>query len=238
MDSLGTVLAVWAHPDDEAYLSAGLLSLAARDGRSSAVVIATRGEAGSWDENRWPPADMGRLRTKEMEASLAVLGVSENYWLDYVDGTCETVEDAEGTAKVAAIIADVQPDTVLTFGPDGQTGHPDHLAVHRWTTAAFEQAAPPGARLHYSVVVAGPIEEHIPWLRSINVFDANSPIVAPANELSINLALTPDLMQLKTKALEAHASQFGPLVTNHPKLAELMVGLNQQETFVLAATKS
>ncbi|HZK50217.1 MAG TPA: PIG-L family deacetylase [Actinomycetota bacterium] len=237
MNSLGTVLAVWAHPDDEAYLSAGLLSLATQDGRRAAVVTATRGEAGSWDENRWPPSDMGRLRTQEMEASLAVLGVTEHHWLEYVDATCEAVDDSEGTAKVAAIIAEVQPDTVLTFGPDGQTGHPDHLAVHRWTTAAFEQAAPSGAQLHYSVIVAGPIEERIPWLRAINVFDANSPIVAPANKLSINLTLTPDLMELKMKALEAHASQFGPLVANHPQLADLMIEFNQQESFVLAATK-
>ena len=78
-------------------------------------MTATRGEAGSWDENRWPPSDMGRLRTQETKAGLAVLGVSEHYWLDYVDGTCATVDDSEGAAKVAAIIAEVQPETVLTF---------------------------------------------------------------------------------------------------------------------------
>jgi len=237
MHSLGTLLAVWAHPDDEAYLSAGLLTLAVREGRRAAVVTATRGEAGSWDEERWPPSGMGKLRTQEMEASLAVLRITEHYWLDYIDGTCAAVDDAEGTAKVAAIMAEVQPDNVLTFGPDGQTGHPDHLAVHRWTTAAFEQAAPSGAHLHYSVVPAGPIEEHIGWLREINVFDANSPIVVPADELSISLTLTDELMKLKTKALEAHASQFGPLVANHPKLADFMIEFNQQESFVLAVTK-
>jgi LmbE family N-acetylglucosaminyl deacetylase len=237
MNTLGTALAVWAHPDDEAYLSAGLLNTAVQEGRRAAVVTATRGEAGSWDETRWPAAGMGGLRTKEMEASLAVLGVTEHYWLNYVDGTCAQVDDSEGTARVAAIIAEVQPDDILTFGPDGQTGHPDHLAVHRWTTAAFEQAAPSGARLHYSVVAAGPIEEHIDWLREINVFDANSPVVAQADELSINLALTPELTNLKTKALEAHASQFGPLVANHPKIADLIIEINKHETFVLAATK-
>jgi LmbE family N-acetylglucosaminyl deacetylase len=237
MNTLGTALAVWAHPDDEAYLSAGLLNTAVQEGRRAAVVTATRGEAGSWDETRWPAAGMGGLRTKEMEASLAVLGVTEHYWLNYVDGTCAQVDDSEGTARVAAIIAEVQPDDILTFGPDGQTGHPDHLSVHRWTSAAFEQAAPPGARLHYSVVAAGPIEEHIDWLREINVFDANSPVVAQADELSINLALTPELQQLKTKALEAHASQFGPLVANHPKLADLITKFNAQETFILAATR-
>jgi LmbE family N-acetylglucosaminyl deacetylase len=237
MNTLGTVLAVWAHPDDEAYLSAGLLNTAVREGRRAAVVTATRGEAGSWDETRWPAAGMGGLRTKEMEASLAVLGVTEHYWLNYVDGTCAKVDDSEATARVAAIIAEVQPGDILTFGPDGQTGHPDHLAVHRWTTAAFEQAAPSGARLHYSVVAAGPIEEHIDWLREINVFDANSPVVAQADELSVNLALTPELLQLKTKALEAHASQFGPLVANHPKLADTIIEFTALETFILAATK-
>ena len=228
---------MWAHPDDEAYLSAGLLSLAVQEGRRAAVVTATRGEAGSWDEDRWPAAAMGELRTREMEASLAVLGVTEHYWLDYIDGTCARVDDAEGTAKVAAIIAGFKPDTVLTFGPDGQTGHPDHLAVHRWATAAFERVAPSGARLHNSVVAAGPIEEHIEWLREINVFDANSPVVAPVDELSINLALTPELIELKTKALEAHASQFGPLVANHPQLADFLIEFNKYETFILAATK-
>ena len=91
--------------------------------------------------------------------------------------------------------------------------------------------------LHYSVVPAGPIEEHLDWLREINVFDANSPVVAPVDELSINLTLTHELVELKTKALEAHASQFGPLVANHPKLADFMIEFNKQESFVRGASK-
>jgi len=237
MGSLGSLLAVWAHPDDEAYLSAGLLASAVRDGRRVAVVTATRGEAGSWDEARWPAEAMGTLREREMKASLAVLGVTEHHWLDYLDGACADVDDDEGSVKVAAIIERFRPDTVLTFGPDGQTGHPDHLAVHRWTTAAFEEAAHVGASLHYSVVPAGWREEQIPWLREISVFDANSPLVVPEDGLSINLRLSPELLDLKVKALEEHASQFGPFVASAPKLAEMLIDWNQDETYVLAAVK-
>jgi len=64
MGSLGSLLAVWAHPDDEAYLSAGLLASAVRDGRRVAVVTATRGEAGSWDEARWPAEAWGRCASE------------------------------------------------------------------------------------------------------------------------------------------------------------------------------
>ena len=58
----GTVLGVWAHPDDETYLSAGLMAEAARDGRRVMCVTATRGEGGSMDEDRWPPETMGEVR--------------------------------------------------------------------------------------------------------------------------------------------------------------------------------
>ena len=56
---LGTVLGVWAHPDDETYLSAGLMAQAVRDGDRVVCITATRGEGGSLDEERWPPETMG-----------------------------------------------------------------------------------------------------------------------------------------------------------------------------------
>jgi len=66
---LGTVLGVWAHPDDETYLSAGLMAQAARDGERVVCVTATRGEGGSMDEERWPSATMGAVRTTDTMAS-------------------------------------------------------------------------------------------------------------------------------------------------------------------------
>lgn len=70
---LGTVLGVWAHPDDEMYLSAGIMAAAAEAGNRVVVVTATRGEQGTDDPTRWPPARLAELRTREMAASLAVL---------------------------------------------------------------------------------------------------------------------------------------------------------------------
>src|SRR5438128_2495894 len=123
--SLGTLLGVWAHPDDEAYLSAGLMARAVRGGDRVVCVTATRGEQGSWDEERWPTADLGRVRDAELMASLAVLGVTEHRWFDYYDGGCASIDPAEGTARVQAVMEEVGPDSVFTFGPDGMTGHTD-----------------------------------------------------------------------------------------------------------------
>src|SRR5690242_3321202 len=129
MQALGTILGVWAHPDDEAYLSAGLMASAVRDGRRVTCVTATRGELGSFDEERWPTATMGKVREAELEASLRVLGVDDHRWLDYMDGSCKDVPEEEGIGRVVSLLDEVQPDTVLTFGPDGMTGHSDHKAV-------------------------------------------------------------------------------------------------------------
>ena len=59
---LGTILGVWAHPDDETYLSAGLMAAAADAGSRVVCITATRGEGGSMDEEQWPPESMGQVR--------------------------------------------------------------------------------------------------------------------------------------------------------------------------------
>src|SRR3954469_13962289 len=150
-DPLGTILSVWAHPDDETYLCGGLMARAVANGSRVVCVTATRGELGSPDEQRWPSgAPLAAVRTKEMDAALAVLGVTEHHWLDYPDGGCAEVDQGEATRRITELMADVKPDTVLTFGPDGMTGHDDHISASRWTTEAFGQVAKDGATLHYA----------------------------------------------------------------------------------------
>ena len=142
-DQLGTILSVWAHPDDETYLCGALMARAVQAGSRVVCVTATRGELGSPDEDRWPPgATLAAVRTEEMEQALAALGVTEHHWLDYPDGHCAEIPDDEAIARLIGLLTDVRPDTVLTFGPDGMTGHPDHISVSRWTTAGCATAAP------------------------------------------------------------------------------------------------
>src|SRR5829696_8966220 len=143
-----TLLGVWAHPDDEAYLSAGLMATFRRLGDRVVVVTATAGELGTSDPDRWPPDALARLRREELRTSLAELGVHELRLLDHPDGECDTVD---GTPQVARVIDEVRPDLIVTFGPDGMTGHPDHRAVSRWTTQAWHASAPT-AELWYATV--------------------------------------------------------------------------------------
>ena len=201
---LGTILGVWAHPDDETYLSAGIMALAVRAGQRVACVTATRGEKGSQDVERWPPATIGATRAKELEAALRVLGVHEQHWLGYVDGACDGVDDAEAAARLARIVAEVSPDTVLTFGPDGQTGHPDHLAVHRWVDAA----CPPASDI--AVMWATKPDDWRPFAERLNEFDVfapGTPEFRPRDELDVLLDLDDGLMDLKLRALREQPSQ-------------------------------
>jgi LmbE family N-acetylglucosaminyl deacetylase len=211
MDELGTILGVWAHPDDEAYLSAGLMARAVRNGSRVVCVTATRGEGGSLDEERWPSATMGGVRTAELERCLAILGVDEHTWLDLPDIDMDTGLPDEGYARVREIVADVQPDTILTFGPDGMTDHAAHKDVSRWATKALRQAGKPGSSVQYATVTPEWAEEFVPIWEPFNVFRPGTPVVTPRDELSIDYRLPAEINDLKVKAILEHESQVGAI---------------------------
>jgi LmbE family N-acetylglucosaminyl deacetylase len=211
MDELGTILGVWAHPDDEAYLSAGLMARAVRNGSRVVCVTATRGEGGSTDEERWPSATMGGVRTAELERCLAILGVHEHTWLDLPDIDMDTGLPDEGYARVREIVADVQPDTILTFGPDGMTDHAAHKDVSRWATRALREAGKPGSSVHHATVTPEWAEEFVPIWQPFNVFRPGTPVVTSRDELSIDYRLPADINDLKVKAILEHESQVGAI---------------------------
>ena len=142
ISDLGTILSVWAHRDDEGYCCGGIMAAAVATGQRVVCVTATRGELGSTDESRWPNGpELAAVRTQELAAALAILGVTEHHWLDYPDGGCHEVDESEAVGRLRALIDEVQPDTILTFGPDGGTWHSDHIAVSSWASAAAEGTA-------------------------------------------------------------------------------------------------
>ena len=93
---LGTVLGIWAHPDDEAFLSAGLMAAARDAGNRVVCVTATLGERGTDDPSRWPPHRLGAVRGHELRASLAALDVTEHHLLGLTDGTCAAAARRRG----------------------------------------------------------------------------------------------------------------------------------------------
>lgn len=205
---LGSMLGVWGHPDDETYLTAGLMAAGVRAGNRVACITATRGEEGSWDEERWPTSQMGKVREDELMRSLEILGVTEHWWLDYYDGACSSVDPEEATSKVVAVMEQVQPRSVFTFGPDGMTGHADHKSVSAWTTEAFRRAAPEGARLYYATMTPEWATEFVPVMNQFNVFmEPGTPPVTPPDQLAIDFELDADLLEQKLEAIAAHVSQ-------------------------------
>jgi LmbE family N-acetylglucosaminyl deacetylase len=212
MDGLGTILGVWAHPDDETYLTAGLMADGVRRGERVVCITATRGEGGSMDEQRWPPETMAAVREEELMRCFAVLGVTEHHWLDLLDVDMDTPLAEEGYEKVRAIVAEVQPDTVLTFGPDGMTGHAGHTSVCDWATRANAEVGKRGSRVHYATATPAWAAEFVPIYNRFDVFRPGTPPVTPVEDLSINLVLPPDLLELKLAAIQEHVSQVGAMV--------------------------
>ena len=213
MPDLGdTILGVWAHPDDETYLSSGLMARAAREGARMVCVTATRGEGGSLDEDRWPPTTLGAVREQELLRSLEIIGISEHVFLDLPDIGMDTSLPDEGAARVLQLMEEIQPDSVLTFGPDGMTGHCGHISVSDWTTDAFAAVAPPGASLFYACQSEAWAAEFVPMLEPFDVYRPGTPPVRPEEDLDIVYHLEPEFLDLKMRAIREHTSQVEGMV--------------------------
>jgi LmbE family N-acetylglucosaminyl deacetylase len=130
-----------AHPDDEAYAAYGSVALHRDDPGFRLVVLhATDGDAGQVGPGvDVQPGLLGEHRKMEDERGWQAVGrVPDRHdWLGYPDGALAEVPFAPLVSRVAAFLDAERPDVVLTFGPDGLTGHPDHVAIGRATDAAF-----------------------------------------------------------------------------------------------------
>ena len=136
------LMGVFAHPDDEIFCAGGTLARYAAAGSRTAVVSATRGEAGQIRDARAATRrTLGAVRERELQQACALLGVAQTRCLDYHDGTLQSVDAARLADDVAAVIDSFRPDAVITFGSDGAYGHPDHVAISAAVTAACRTTA-------------------------------------------------------------------------------------------------
>ena len=206
------LLGVWAHPDDECYLSAGLMARVVGAGGSVRLICATSGERGTDDPQRFESARFAELRRDELRASLAVLGVDDVRFLGIADGACDQADADAVVTDLADEIATFEPDAVVTFGPDGITGHPDHLAVSRWVTAAT--ADHPEVELLYATMT----NDHVERFRSMHDelglfgdFADGRPRSVPNGAVALQCTLDHGELIRKRRALACHGSQTAKL---------------------------
>jgi LmbE family N-acetylglucosaminyl deacetylase len=136
-------MCVLAHPDDESLGTGGTLAKYAAEGIDIFLITATRGERGRFgDAAERPSADVvGKTREAELRAAAIELGVREVTVLGYPDGALDSFDPTVAQETIASHLRRVRPHVVITFGPEGAYGHPDHIAISQLTTAAIVRAA-------------------------------------------------------------------------------------------------
>lgn len=136
-----SLLAVFAHPDDETFRPGGTLALLSQRGVRVQVVSATRGGAGSCGHPQLcTPDELPALRESELHCACATLGVEPPILLDYPDGRLSEFDPETILAEILAIVQKVNPQVMLSFGPDGLSGHPDHIAIGHLASEVYHRS--------------------------------------------------------------------------------------------------
>jgi len=132
-----TVLAVFAHPDDESIACGGTLARLSYAGVRVVLLCASHREAGSIsDPALVPDGDLGRVRVHELQEAARALGIAEVRVLDHPDGDLRWADVPIFHDEIVSAIERFGPDAVITFGDDGLYWHLDHIGVHERTSTA------------------------------------------------------------------------------------------------------
>lgn len=239
-----TLMAVHAHPDDEASSTGGVLARYAAEGVRTVVVTCTDGRWGDGFGGVKPgkpghnAAEVIRMRRGELANSCAILGVSVSEFLGYADSGMAgwAANDAPGAFwassvdaaadRLAALMRRHRPDVVVTYDENGFYGHPDHIQTHRVTMAAVGRLGPAEApaKVYWSTIPHATMEEFVQRMRERGVdwgagwrlpSGDRLRVGLPAEEITTWVDVR-DFAAHKYRALAAHASQ--PDNTNFGKL--------------------
>lgn len=201
-------LFVYAHPDDESMATGGTISQLVKKGVTVKLVTATRGEAGALGE---PPIatkeTIGKVRENELRNAAKILGISQIYFLDYIDGTLGTVDLTKLTRQVLSILKEEKPDLVFTFDKEGGTKHKDHMQVGKATTKAFKEYAKSAhkkIRLYHRVNPSSYIKK---MENDGNLFFTFAKVHGTPESLITTKIDISNVLDVKIKAIKCHKTQ-------------------------------
>ena len=210
------LLVVVAHPDDESFGCGSILARAAAEGHETAVLCATRGEAG---ESRVPTDDLAAVREDELRDAARILGVGVVRVLDHADsgmtgdpspGTLAAAEPERVAAEVRTVVDELRPDVVVTL--DASDGHRDHAAVRDATLAAVDRASHPPAATYLACLARSSMARWADHMRTTGGGDAYlslGTLGTPDDEITTILDARP-VLATRWEAMRAHTSQASP----------------------------
>ncbi len=209
------VLVVIAHPDDESFGCGSVLVHAAAAGHETAVLCATRGEAG---HSRIPTDDLAALREAELRAAAAILGVGAVRLLDHLDsgmdgdpasGALAAADPVQLASEVRSVIDELRPDVVVTL--DASDGHRDHAVIRDATLAAVDALDDPPAVYLWCLARSSMARwaDHMRRTGGGEVYLAMQELGTPDEDLTLLLDVAPHLAT-RWAAIRAHASQASP----------------------------
>jgi len=227
------LLAVTAHPDDESLGMGGTLAKSAAEGVEVSILAATRGERGRYRDGKDHPGQegLGRIREQELRAAARELGAGEVAFLDYLDAELDRVEPRQAIDRIATHLRRLRPHVVVTFGPEGAYGHPDHIAISQFTTAALVRAAHPAgaadghlvSKLYYIAWPAGIWAAYqAAFKRMVSRVDGIERQATPWPDWAVTTRIdTAEHWPRVWRAVQCHESQiaqYGPLGALPPEL--------------------
>jgi len=213
-----TILAVFAHPDDESLACGGTLARAADAGARIVLLCATRGERGSIsDAALVPDGDLGRVRTSELREAAAILGIADVSVFDHPDGELRWADVPELHDEIVAAIGRWRPDAIVTFDEDGLYWHLDHVGVHERTLSAVQSFGVEAPPLYLVTMPKGVMRELVEAAHAKGGASITSSLWGIAPEVFGFEAEPPTFVidvrhwiGRKLAALRCHRTQMGP----------------------------
>jgi len=219
------LLAVFAHPDDETFRPGGTLAILGRQDVCVELLTFTHGEAGSCgDPPLCAPGELAAVREHELRCACSRLGIAAPRLSNYADGRLQEANAETMIEQILSIINDRRPEVLLTFGPDGLSGHPDHVAVGQWSAEVYHRAEQIAAL--YTVAVPRSLAQSLD-LRQLH------PVPDETIALTVDVS---SVWETKLAAMRCHATQLSssPVLRAPTECQRLFFG---REYFVRAAVR-